>query len=206
MTFSLESWQFFLRDSNGAAAIPLLVAGIGMMFFGWRLWRLCVVCSFAIIGGGLCMSFFGSGVSGSGDWMFGVAGGLLFGVVSYWPARYLVAILGGIVASGAALIYFQAIGIHGMAQYALGAAVMMAATAYAYLNRRHVVVLLTSFLGAAALMSGILAIVMTVPAINNTYQSMVSNSSVVGPFMLFVPTVMSCFYQIADMRKMNTKL
>lgn len=205
MTFSVENWQFFLRDSHGAAALPLLVAGLGMMLFGWRLWRLCVVCSFAIIGGGVFMSYFGTGVAGSGDWVFGVGGAVLFGIVSYWPAKFLVAILGGIVAGGAAMAYLKVIGVTGGTQYALSAAVMLGGTAYAFLNRQHVVVLLTSFLGAAAMVSGVMAIIMTMPGLHTTYRAMVSYNSFVAPFVLLVPTVMSCFYQIAEMRRLNTK-
>ena len=205
MTLSLESWELFLRDSGVAAAIPLLIAGVGMMFFGWRLWRLCVVCSFAVMGGAVFMSTFGSGVAGAGDWLYALIGGVLFGAVSYWPARYLVAILGGVVASVAAMYYLQAIGLRGGAEYALCAAVWIAGTAYAFLNRRHVVVLLTSFLGAAAFLSGIVAIMTTVPAVNGVYRSLTSYSAFVGPFLLLVPMVMSAFYQIAEMRKMNTK-
>lgn len=203
---SLDSWQFLLRDSGGTAAIPLLIAGAGMMLFGWRLWRLCVVCSFAIIGAGASMTLFASGVVGGSDWLFGVGGAALFGLASFRIAGYLVAVLGGIVAAGAVGAYLQCLGVSDGTMYALAVAAMCGGTAYAFLHRRHVVVLLTAFLGAAALVSGIVALVMTMPGTYSTLRAMTSYSPIVGPFLLLVPTVVSCLYQISEIHKLNMEV
>jgi len=201
---TISDWQAFLRDSHGAAALPLLIAGVGMMLFGWRLWRLCVVCSFALIGAGLGMVLFATpGEQGHANWMIGVACGIVVGLLSYWPAAYLVGILGGVVGAGALTLYMSSLGLCGPPLWAAAAAALIGSTAYALLNRRHVVVFVTSFLGAVLLISGLAALVMTIPSLYGVFRSMASYSTFVGPFLVLVPAVMSCFYQIAEIRKMN---
>ncbi len=174
-----------------------------MMLFGWRLWRLCVVCSFALIGAGLGMAFFGAGEQGQNDWLVGLACGALFGLVTYWPAAHLVGILGGMVGAGALTAYIGSLGLTGPPLWALAAAALIGCTAYALLNRRYVIVFVTAFLGAVMLVSGLAALVMTVPSLYATFRVMASYTMIVGPFVVLVPTVMSCFYQISDLRKMN---
>ncbi len=203
MTPSITDWQAFLRDSHGTAALPLLIAGLGMMLFGWRLWRLCVVSSFALIGAGLGMAYFGTGEPGQNDWMVGLASGAVCGLATYWPAAHLVGILGGMVGAGALTAYMGSLGLSGPPLWALAAAALIGCTAYALINRRHVVVFVTAFLGAVMLVSGLAALVMTVPTLYSTFRVMASYTVIVAPFAVLVPTVMSCFYQISELRKMN---
>ena len=203
MAPSITDWHVFLRESHGAAALPLLIAGIGMMLFGWRLWRLCVVCSFAVIGAGVGMAMLGTSDQGQNEWMVGLAFGVVFGILSYWPAAHLVGILGGVVGAGAATAYLGSLGLSGPPLWALAAAALIGCTAYAFINRRHVVVLVTSFLGAVMLVSGVATLVMTAPSMYSVFRSMAAYTGIVGPFVVLVPTVMSCFYQISEIRKIN---
>jgi len=135
--------------------------------------------------------------------MVGVICGLLTALVTYWPAPYLVGILGGVIGAGALTGYLTSLGLSGPPLWALAAAALFGCTAYAFLNRRHVVVFVTSFLGAALLISGLATVVMTVPSLYGVFRAMAAYSAIVGPFLVLVPTVMSCFYQISEMRKMN---
>jgi len=203
MAPSITDWQLFLHDSHGAAALPLLIAGFGLMLFGWRLWRLCVVCSFALIGAGVGMAFLGAGEQGQSNWMVGLACGAVCGLVSYWPAAHLVGLLGGVLGAGAVTAYLGSLGLAGPPLWALAGAALIGCTAYAMINRRHVVILVTSFLGAALLVSGLAAAVMTVPSLYGTFRMMASYTAIVGPFVVLVPTVMSCFYQTSEIRKIN---
>lgn len=199
MTPSLMDWELFLRYSHGAAALPLVIVGLSMMLFGWRLWRFCVCVSFGIIAGGLGVAYLSQAV-GSPWLAFGVCGGVV-AVVCYWPATYLLGLLGGVLCAGTLCAYLGSLGISGTTLWALGAAALIAGTAYAFLNRGHVVIFVTAFLGAVALVSGLAALVMTVPSLDRAFGSMASYSFIVGPFLLLVPTVMSCFYQTAEVRR-----
>lgn len=204
MTPSLMDWELFLRYSHGAATLPLVVFGLSMMLFGWRLWRFCVCASFGIIAGGIGVAYL-TQVIGSAWISFCVCGGLV-AVLCYWPAPYLVGLLGGVLCAGALCVYLGALGISGTILWALGAAALIAGTAYAFLNRRHVVIFVTAFMGAVALISGIAALVMTVPSLDKALGSIATYSYIVTPFLLLVPTVMSCFYQISDVRRANMKI
>jgi len=204
MTPSLMDWELFLRYSHGAATLPLVIVGIGMMLFGWRLWRFCVCASFGIIAGGFGVAYL-TQVVGSAWLSFCICGGLV-GLVCYRPATYLVGLLGGVLCAGTLCAYLGSLGISGTMLWALGAAALIAGTAYAFLNRGHVVIFVTAFLGAVALVSGLAALVMTVPSLDKAFGSMASYSYIVGPFLLLVPTVMSCFYQISEVRRANMKI
>ena len=70
-------------------------------------------------------------------------------------------------------------------------------------RRKVLIVFVTSFLGAVMLVSGLAALVMTVPTLYSTLRVMASYTVIVAPFAVLVPTVMSCFYQISELRKMN---
>jgi len=201
MTPSLSDWEVFLRHSHGAAAVPLLIAGLSMMLFGWRLWRLCVCASFGLIAGGLGVAYL-SDLLGSNWLAFGICAAVV-AAACYWPASQLIGLLGGVLAAGGLWAYLGSLGVSGPTLWALAVSALIAGTAYALLNRRHVVVFVTAFLGAVLVISGLAALVMTVPSLDGTLRSVRSYSVIVGPFVLLVPTVMSCFYQIAEMRRAN---
>ena len=82
-------------------------------------------------------------------------------------------------------------------------AAFVACTAFAVINRRHVVILVTAFLGALLLLSGLTSWAMNVPGVLGTFRSMAAWSVVVVPFLVLVPMVMSCFYQIAEVRRLR---
>ena len=50
MITSVEGWVGFLRDSHFVGGVPLVAAGVGLMLFGWRMWKASVVLAFAVIG------------------------------------------------------------------------------------------------------------------------------------------------------------
>ena len=83
---------------------------------------------------------------------------------------------------------------------------MIACTAFAFLNRQQIVIVVTAFLGAVLLMSGLATWVMQAPALYGTLRQMATGSAIVLPFILIVPTVMSSFYQTAEVRRLNVDL
>ena len=83
---------------------------------------------------------------------------------------------------------------------------MIACTAFAFLNRQQIVIVVTAFLGATLLMSGLATWIMQAPAFYGTLRQMATGSAIVLPFILIVPTVMSSFYQTAEVRRLNVDL
>lgn len=195
-----HDWIIYLRDTHGTAAFPLLVAGVALMGFGWRLWKLCVVLSFAVIGGGLVLML----VPEMNDrWLIAGAAAVLLGAASYWPARHAVPLLGGLIGGGAVLTYLAEVGLKGTPLWCLAGAGLVLSAAYALIYRDKVVVLITAFLGSILLISGLIALVMTSRSLYGWFSGLASESVIVAPFLLIVPTVVSCFYQMGESRRAN---
>jgi hypothetical protein len=124
----------------------------------------------------------------------------------YQPAKYALALLGGIIAAGVAHLYLRSMNLEAYTLCAASGAVLIGGTAFAAINRRHIVILVTAFLGAVLLISGVVSWAIAFPAFFNSVRYLAERSTIVIPFILLVPTVMSCFYQIAEVRRLQAEL
>lgn len=203
MVIPIDDWLLFLRQSHSAMGIPLLVAGVGLMLFGWRLWKLCVMLSFGLIG-----AVAGAWLVGPGDdqWQYAAIGGVALALASYWPAKYAVSLLGGLIGAVLTMYLMSGLGFSGELLLAVGGVALVVCAAYSFLNRRHVVIIVTAFLGAVLLLSGLTAWVANMPWLYRAVQGMAAGSAIVVPFILLVPTVMSSFYQSAEVRRLHVDL
>lgn len=170
------------------------------MFFGWRMWKVCVVMSYGAIGFGVVCWVLGPGDSTR---LWGVGGGVVLASLSYWPVNYTVSFLGGLASAGLTLLYTMGLGFTGIVPWAAAAAAFIMGTAFAYLNRQSVVILATSVLGAVLLVSGLTSWLMVWPSLYNSLRSLAFDTAIVVPFLLLVPTMVSCFYQIAEIRRVD---
>jgi hypothetical protein len=203
MITSIDEWLLFLKQAHSAAGFPMVVGGVTLMFFGWRMWKLCVVLSFALLG-----AVIGAHVSdfGADQWMNATCGAVVLGLVSYWPVNVAVSVLGGMIGTGIVTASVAQLGLSGGTLLAVAGVGMIAFTAYAYLNRQYVVIIVTAFLGAVLLLSGLASWIMNLPGLYGTLRSMATGSVLVLPFILLVPTVMSSFYQSAEIRRLNVTI
>jgi hypothetical protein len=199
----INEWLVFLSRVHGAMGIPLVVCGVALMVFGWRLWKLCVMVSFGLIGAGLGAWLVGPGPA---QWVCAVAAGALLGVASYWPVNYAISLLGGVIVAALVMNSAEGMGLAGTALWITGGVACLAGAAYAHLNRQYVVILVTAFLGATLLLSGLAVWTMGLPSLWGTLRSLLADSIVVLPFLLLVPTVMSAFYQMAEVRRCRAEL
>ncbi len=203
MLMNIDQWLNILKHSHSTAGIPLLVGGLGLMLFGWRMWKLCVMASFGLIGAGLGAWLAGPG----GDQLsYAIGGGAALGLASYWPAKYAVSLLGGLIGALFVMQSVSAMGFSGSALLIVGGTALMACTAVSHLNRQYVIIIVTAFLGATLLLSGLCVWVMDMPGLWGTLRSMASGSLVVLPFLILVPTVVSAFYQLAELRRTHADL
>jgi len=196
----VHDWIAYLRVTQGAAGFPLIVAGVALMAFGWRMWKLCVVLAFAAIGAGVALSYT---PDSSDRWIVAGLAALLLGAASYWPARYAVPLLGGLIGGGAVMVYLSELGMRGAPLWCLAAAGLVVSTAYAMIYHAKVIVLITAVLGSVLLVSGLIAAVMTAPSVYGWFNGMASESMVFAPLLVIVPTVVSCFYQMGEARRMH---
>lgn len=203
MITSISDWLFFLKVSGHAIGFPLVGAGLGLMLLGWRVWRVCVLLSFALIG-----ALFAAWLAGPCDeqWLYALGGGALLGLLSYKPVTLAVSLLGGLIGGALVMQCLSSIGLSGLALWVSGAAALIACTAVSFLNRQHVVVIVTAFLGAALLLSGVAAWVMHSPGFFDHLRTMATDSVIVLPFLLLVPTIMSSFYQFSEVHRAGKEI
>jgi hypothetical protein len=173
------------------------------MFFGWRMWKVCLVVSFGLIGMAV-----GAKLAGSGSYqaVCSVGCGVVLGALSYKPADYSLAVLGGLIAGGFVINAMSGMGLNGPVLWIAGGVALLACSAVAFLNRQFVVITVTAFIGAMLLVSGLAVFAMSFSAFYATLYSMARGSMIVLPFLLLVPTVMSCFYQVAEVHRLNAEL
>ncbi len=203
MAFTVGDWMTFLQGADTLIGLPLLVAGAALMVAGWRLWKVCVVLSFGLIGAGLGQRLAGSA---DGSSYYALVAGVVLGVLSYFPARQSVAVLGGLIGTALAMYVLADAGLNGAPLWLVGAAVFLCCTAMAYTNRKTVVVAVTAVLGAALLMSGISVLIMMSPSMYAQLSSIAAASSLVGAFFLLVPAVVSYFVQAGEMRRLDVEI
>lgn len=203
MITSLTDWTAFLRTTHGVVAIPLIVGGLALMLFGWRMWKVCVVLSFGLIGAAV-----GTIIADGGEhatW-YGIGGALLLGLLSSGPVNIALALLGGLIGAG---FFFHVLGntaFVGPIQWVLAGVALFGFSGLAFINRQILVIGVTSVQGAVLLISGLSVCMMSMPALDGTLRAMSNNSMIVLPFVLLVPTVMSCFYQVAEVHRVNAEL
>jgi len=203
MITSLGEWLSYLKDSGSMVGLPLIIAGAGLMMFGWRLWRFCVALAYGLIGAGAVAMFTESGPQQV--WL-ALGCGLIAAIVSYWPAHHALALLGGMLGAWVSSSALEGMGLTGPPQWIACGVALIACGGVAFLNRQLVVIGVTAFLGASLVMSGLAALLMSNPSLYNTFYSMARGSVLMVSFMLLVPTTMSAFYQMAEVKRLNAEL
>jgi len=202
MNAMVSDWLSWLRSAGGVTAIPLLIVGAGLMIFGWRLWKVCVVLSFALMGAIAVHVLTGSR---DDEWHLMALGAVMVGALSYIPAKYAVGLLGGTIGAVIVVQFLDGMKMNGPSLWIIGAITLFGCSAFAWLNRRLVVIFVTGFLGSVLLVSGLTMVMMSSNALYGTFRSMAASSCIVVPFMLLVPTVMSCFYQASEVRRLQAE-
>jgi hypothetical protein len=200
---SISDWVAFLKTSNSALGFPLVIFGLALMLFGWRMWKVTVVLAYGLIG-----AILGAIAAGQSEHqaLFAAAGAVLLAAVSVYPVHQAVAVLGGLIGAGISHFYLQRIALNEIMHWSLCGAAFVAFTGFSVLGKQRVVIFVTAFLGAVLLMSGLATWVMSIHSFYGTVRALASNSMIVVPFLLLVPTVMSSFYQIAEVRRLQAEM
>ena len=202
MITSTHDWFTILQQMDPVTGIPLVLGGLTLMAFGWRLWKVCAALTFGLIGYGVGMT---AGEGPQQIW-FGLGGAVLLGLVSFGPVKHVLALLGGIVGAGILALIIKGMGLNGPALWVAGGVALVCFTALSAINRRYVVILITAFEGAVLLTSGALALMASNSGMFSVVKNMALASAIVVPFILLVPTTMSFFYQVAEVRRTGTEM
>ena len=201
MITSVHDWIRFLNQVEPLAGIPLVVAGVGIMLFGWRLYRVSMAFAFAVVGYGVGVML---GPTSDQQLVFGIVGAVCAACLGAGPVKYAVPLLGGAVGAFAALHFMSSMGLREAPLWVATGVAFIALTALSAINRHIVVVLVSSITGALVLLSGLVALTRVVPELHGLVASMSKGSLFVLPFMVLVPTAVSFFYQMGEVRRTGT--
>ncbi|RME38030.1 MAG: hypothetical protein D6788_08230 [Planctomycetota bacterium] len=189
-----------LRSWNPAAGFPLIVVGVALMLFGYRLWRLCVILAYGAVG--VAVMLYGVGLQES-HWVYALAGGCLLGLLSSWWIDISLSLLGGVIAAGLVSASLERLGITGMAVWFIAGAALLGGTAFAYLNRTHLVAVVTAALGACVFLGGAYMWFCALRESSAFVRSLTPDTPYTLPFLLLTTTVVSAFYQSAEIHRQN---
>lgn len=203
MITSVSDWVAFLKNSDRAVGFPLVIFGLALMLFGWRMWKVTVVLAYGLIGAAL--GAIAAGQTGH-QVLFAIGGAVVLAGISMYPVHQAVAVLGGLIGAGISHFYLKRVALNEIMHWSLCGAAFVAFTGFSVLGKQRVVIFVTAFLGAVLLMSGLATWMMSIQSFYGTVRALASNSMIVVPFLLLVPTVMSTFYQIAEVKRLQVEL
>ncbi len=203
MITSVDDWVSYLKDINLIGGFPLVIGGLVFMLFGWRMWKVCVVLSFGALGAVLTARLAGPGPD---QWFYALCGAAILGIGSYFSVKYSIMVLGGLIMSGVTFYFLGDGNMDAPILYAALSLAMCGGVAYSAINRQRVVIFVTSLIGALLLVSGMTTWLTALPGLFGTFQGLAADSTFVIPFIIIVPCVMSTFYQIAEVRRLQVDL
>ena len=193
-----ENWTHFLTDAGPGVAFPLVVGSLLLMGFGWRLWRFALALTYAV-GVGAAFYLYGRELPSVEIWAPAVV--LASALLAYRLGLYALAGLGGLLGSAVLTQWVAGWGLPFGANVAAMALGALVGCAVAALNLRQVCILLTAFEGAVLLVSALNVVLLASGGSFRSFANYATSSSFTAFFVVLVPAVMSCFYQMSDARR-----
>ena len=197
-----NAWMTYLHTAEAVLALPLVVAGALLMLFGWRLWRLVAALTYLLAAGAGVYELVGDPV-----WQGSAAlgAGLAAGAAAWCLRQHAVAGIGALVGAAAGLHFAQVFSLQGPGLYVAAGLGGAAGWALTILNLRQMTVFLTATLGAVLLMSGMSVLAQVAPGVHRLITDVTGSSPLLGVFVVLVPAVVSCFYQLSEARRTSAE-
>ncbi len=200
---SVDDWLSYLNNADPLIAVPLVIIGVALMIYGWRLWRICVMLSFGLIGAVVATTF---AHTADDRWLYGVIGGGVLAIGSAYPVNHSVSVLAGLLGVGIVWESLIRFGLTGVPFWCMLSVVFIGFTAFGYINRHRVVVLVTAFLGASLVLSAAVPWLKSSPQLYNTFRSLRTDYRFVLPFVVLVPTIVSAFFQTSEINSVEKEV
>jgi len=192
-------------------AVLILAAGLFYLLQGWKVFKILVVANAAALGATLGW-FIGSALDGQNISLFGgIAGAMLFAVISWPLMKYAVSLMGLLV--GGLLGYSvwgyvaKAAGQSGLAEYSWAGAIigLIALGMLAFVVFQLTIMIFTSFQGALMCTSAVLALLMQYGPAGMDLQQSLNNELHLLPLVIGVPTVIGFACQYSAVAKKAKK-
>lgn len=201
MSWSLESWLTFLRQSGALIGLPLLVAGVAIGAFGYRLAKLCVPVTYIVIG-----LYAGSWSATALDQpqqalVYGIPAAVGLAAGAYFLTHHAAVVLAGLLGAFVFGGTLTSLHLYGYAPWVAAALGLAIGCSLAAVNVRQVVIILTALQAAVLFDSGLAAVLMASGSLFSVVRELNAYSPLVLPFLLLVPTVMSAMYQMSEIRR-----
>ncbi|MHC4294183.1 MAG: hypothetical protein ACYSTL_01205 [Planctomycetota bacterium] len=200
-----------LSTMNLGLAIVLLAGGIIYLLNGWKTFKILVIVNAAIVGGLLGIQF-GRLLGSENMPLFGgVAGTLLFAVLSWPMMKFAVALMGGLAGSflGYGMWNYVATATRqeAITQYAWAGALIGLITLglLAFLVFKLVIMVFTSLQGSLMAVSGLLALLMLVETFRVRLEPTLRSNTHLLVLLLGVPAVIGFAFQYTAMYKKTKK-
>ncbi len=198
MLTTIRDSVFYLQTCSPLVGLTLLAFGSILALGGWRIRKGAMPASFGLVGvlAGiyLCKS------SGQ-EWLYAAIGFVVMGVVGHLLGNRAPAVLGGMIGGGIANCLADSLALTVALVWLLTAIGVIAAVAMSFLHLRNVVIVITSFEGAALIVAAGVIFFSGVPWVANQFHGTSVGMLFVVGFTLLVPTVIGSMLQIADVTR-----
>ncbi len=187
-------WEY-ITSLNLLEALMFISFGAICLFYGWRVFKMLVVISFALLG-----LFFGvvaaEKISGENHRLIGGLVGMgLLGFLSLPLMRWAVSVLGAIAGGVATSAIWYACGLTETYIWAGALIGIVAGGMISFIIFRIAVMLFSSLAGSALLVVGVLAILYLYPETTEQLQELVLTKKWFLPLLLLGPTAAGVFLQ-----------
>jgi len=206
-----EEYVSWLQTMHLGMAMVLFICGLVYLLQGWKIFKMLVIVNAAVLG-----AFVGSQLDrlleGENIALFGtVAGGLLFGVLSWPLMKFAVSIMGGLAGSflgyGAWQYIATAANRPQMSEHAWAGALIGLITLglLAVVIFRTVVMIFTSIQGSLMTVSGIVALVIRLEMMRTRLLPSLRSNIHLLVLLVGVPAVIGFAFQYAAISKVLKK-
>ncbi len=191
----IESFWAYITSLNLVEAITFMSFGVVCLFYGWRVFKILVVISFALLGLFLGISVTDKIVGLNSQFWGGLVGMVLLAVLSVplmkWAVCLLGAVAGGILSSG----IWYASGL--TERYILAGALigMVAGGMISFIIFKVAVILFSSLGGSCLIVVGALALLYLYPQTSERVEEIIFTKKWFLPTILMAPTLIGVVLQ-----------
>ena len=191
----IESFWAYITSLNLVEAITFMSFGVVCLFYGWRVFKILVVISFALLGLFLGISVTDKIVGLNSQLWGGLVGMVLLAVLSVplmkWAVCLLGAVAGGVLSSG----IWYACGL--TERYILAGALigMVAGGMISFIIFKVAVILFSSLGGSCLIVVGFLALLYLYPQTSERVEEIIFTKKWFLPTILMAPTLIGVVLQ-----------
>lgn len=199
MRYAVKAWLDYLHGTDAVFGGVLAIAGICFLLMGWRFQRLSMAVSYVMICAAAGTVF---GPSPALKFLYAVVAGGAGFAIAWGASTYSPALLAGTLGALGLWLVLGDSTIPPPTSYIFLGISFMVIGAFGAMEARGTAIVVTSFVGAALFVSGLVATVAASRTFLPHFRSM-SNSSLFYPFLLLVPTVMGVLLQFAAAKRQD---